>query len=291
MATVHAQTIADLRKLFDYEKSLDPDLKIVGTKDTANATIYDILYTSVNGLKVTAYMVIPKKKQAQHPAVIFLHGEGQDKTVFLNEALHMAIESFVSLVIDAPPARPNGYRMNYLNYSEPKKDFAVYRQTAIDVRRGIDILEQNPLVDRFRISFVGFDKGSWTGALLSGVENRISCYVLMGCSPCQTCDLKNSNEPSMVKIRSSLTPEQINQYELQMRYLNPVNYLGNRFDSRVFFQFAEADPSVSEEMSDLAFKTAGEPKLEKYYTSTHKELIEFSEAKLDRKNWLIKQMK
>ena len=95
----------------------------------------------------------------------------------------------------------------------------------------------------------------------------------------------------MANARSFLSQEQISMYEMQLRYLNPVNYLGNRFDSQVFFQFADHDPFVSEEMAGLAFKTASDPKLEKYYSTTHQGMIDFPESRLDRKNWLKKQMK
>jgi hypothetical protein len=289
--TGSSQSIIDLRKYFNYNASQDFDFKILNTTDTIKAIIYDVNYLSANGLRVTAFLVVPKRKQAQCPAVIFVHGGEQNKYTFLSEALDLAAESFVSLVIDAPPARLAPNRLNYFNYSDPKKEFSAYRQTVIDVRRGIDLLEQNPLIDRYRIAFVGLDKGSWIGGILAGVENRIPFYILMGCSPCPTCDLKASEEPSLVKARSSLTQEQISMYEIQMRYLNPLNYLGNRSDSQIFFQFTDNDPYVSEEMAELAFKTSNEPKLEKYYSTTHFELLDFPEAKLDRKNWLKKQMK
>jgi predicted esterase len=280
------QTITDLRKMFDYDKGEDLDVRIVSTKDTLQGTLQEIVFNGGHGIKVTGCLIIPKQKLREFPAVIFLNDASQSRNAFLPQALDLANNAFASLLIDALPNRPEAYRMTFRNFSDPRKDLAAYKQAVLDIRRSVDFLEQHSRIDRNRIAFFGNGNGAMTGAILSGVETRILNYILMACSPCCSCELRYSNDPLIVKARNILTQEQITQYELSVKVLNPSNYLPYHRKALVFFQFGQADPNYDEKTSRELFQLTGEPKCQKTYNTTNLGLNAFEEAMNDQKNWL-----
>jgi len=280
------QNINDLKKLFNYDKGEGLDFRVHGIKDTLQGTINYVSFSSINGLKVTATLIIPHQNLREFPVIIFLNDAFQAKDAFLPQALDLATNAFASLLIDPLPLRPEPYRMNYHSYSEPRKDFSAYRQAVLDIRRSIDALEQHPKIDRNRIAFIGNGDGAMTGAIVSGIETRILNYILMSCSSCYSCNLRTSNDPLMSKARNILTSEQISQYEIVLKPLNPINYLPFHRSTLVFFQFAQNDPSFDEPAAKSIIQITSDPKSQKFYKTTSLGLIEFQEAIADQKKWL-----
>lgn len=287
---IQSQNIADLKKFFDYDKAQDLDFRILSTDDSVQATLYQVVFTGTQGLKVTGTLFIPKGELRQYPAVIILPDDGQEKTEYYGESLQLAKESIASFVLDMISERAEPYRLYFNNFDSPRKDYSVYRQTVLDIRRSIDCLEQVPKVDRERIGFIGFGKGAIAGAIVSGVESRKISYILLECPPVIANDLLHSDDPEIVKAHNSLTSEQISQYESQLKILDPVKYLGNRLYSGVLFQFSENDPFISTELAQQTFKAANNPKSIKFYNVSRYELIDNSGAINDRITWLKKNL-
>ena len=288
--SIDSQTIDDLRRFYSYDPSEDINFRVVQTIDTTQATIFKIVYTGGNHMQVTACLIIPKNNLSRYPAIIFLHGPGQNKYIFLNNAISLAGNSFASLLIDDPPARPVSQKINYQNYSEPGKELLVHRQSVIDVRRGIDLLEQHPKIDGDRIAFTGIEYGAWTGAIVAGVEFRIMTYILINCPSRPSSDLRLSNEPRIVKIRNTLTSEQLNQYEVTLLKLDPVNYLPYHRNSNILFQYPAEDSTSLINIPFEAFKSASEPKTMVTYKTSVFDLINFPEALQTRNKWLFNHL-
>ena len=92
-----SQTINDLKKLFDYDKGDDLNYRVLSSKDTIQASINYVSYSSANGLRVDACLIIPKQKLRQFPAVIFLNDASQNMESFLPQALELASNAFASI--------------------------------------------------------------------------------------------------------------------------------------------------------------------------------------------------
>jgi hypothetical protein len=283
---INSQTIDDLRRYYNYDPSEDLNYRVIKTTDTTLATILNIQYTGGNDMMVTAYLIIPKNNLRRYPAVIFLHGTCQDKNAFLTNALALARNSFASLLIDDPPALPVSQKMNYQNYSEPAKELLVHRQSVINVRRGIDLLEQHPKIDGDRIAFTGIEYGAWTGAIVAGVEFRILTYILINCPSQPSSELRNSNEPGIVKKRNAFSTEQIDLYESITKKLDPEYYLPYHRNSTILFQFSEEDSTVVVNTHNKLFNSASQPKTIFTYKAPVFELINLTEALQARNKWL-----
>ena len=287
---IDSQTIDDLRRYYNYDPSEDLNYRVIKTIDTTRATIYNIQYTGGNNMMVTAWLIIPKNNLRKYPAVIFLHGMGQDKNAFLANAIGLAGKSFASLLIDDPPALPVSQKINYQNYSEPLKELLVHRQSVINIRRGIDLLEQHPKIDGDRIAFTGIEYGAWTGAIVAGVEFRILTYILINCPTQPSSELRISNDPKIVKKRNSITSEQLNQYEATTKKLDPENYLPYHRNSTILFQISYEDSIIVVNTHNTLFNTVSEPKTIITYKFPVFELINLPEALQARNNWLYNHL-
>jgi hypothetical protein len=282
----HGQSITDYRSIFDYDKGLNLYFQVLATKDSAQGTIQDIVYTSINGVQVTGCLVIPKQKIKEFPVIIFFPDVAQSKSVFLSHALDLASEAFASLLLDSPVDRPDDHKYNFRNFTEPRKDFSGYRQSVFDIRRAIDLLEKHERIDRNRIAFVGCGTGAMVGAIVSGAETRMSSYILLGYYFSFVTELHTSTDPTFVKARDLLESDQVSLYETVLKPIEPSGYLPYHRNSYIFFQFAQSDPYYSDQAAKDAFKLTKEPKRQKFYKATNAELPSFEESARDRKDWL-----
>lgn len=167
---------------FSYDGTAPLDLKQVAVKVRDGATIEDITYTGSNGDTVPAYLVIPKGA-GKFAGVIWGHWLLQggayppNREEFLDEAVALAPAGVISLLIDAPPARP-GFKWRSGGFFGPQGPVVVAQQVA-DLRRGLDLLLSRPDIDAGRIAYVGHSFGSLTGALLDATDKRFTAFVLM----------------------------------------------------------------------------------------------------------------
>jgi hypothetical protein len=216
-------------------------------------------------------------------AILFLHGGGQTKRVFEAHARILAKDSFVCLLVDAPPARPEPWRRKYLNYTNPSEDLNAYCQSVRDLRRCVDYLQD---LGMETIHFMGLSKGAWTGAALASVETRIDRFILMAATGSHTYDLETSPEKFISGIRNSLTVAQRRNYVRILRPLDVEVRLNAGPPGRFLFQFAENDPYVSDALADRAFSAAKGEKQRRSYPCAHDQLIDFPAAATDRIGFL-----
>lgn len=132
-----------------------------------------LTFRSVLGGRVPAYLVEPSGS-GPFAAVVFQHGRLGNRSQFLGEARQLRRHDIASLLLDAPWARPGGRRI----LTGRPSDALTLRQTAIDERRGLDLLAERPEVDPRRLGVMGFSLGAVASAALLGVDHSIRCGVL-----------------------------------------------------------------------------------------------------------------
>jgi dienelactone hydrolase len=272
---------------FDYDPKTPLDIQDGGVQNRDGIQVQALSYASLKGGRVPAYLVVPPGK-GPFAAIIYAHwamkgSSMRNKTEFLDEAVFMARSGVLSLLIDAPFARPG-----FVESSDPlgPQQTDVMFQQIMDVRRGVDLLTSRSDVDPNRIAFVGHSFDAQVGGVLSGVERRIKSYVLM-CGVLAVADEVMSNDPEMTAIRAKLGDENIRNYLATYDWLDPVHYISHAAPSALFLQHAKVDGSSGEGPAEHFFSIASEPKTLKVYDAFH---ALNSEARHDRVDWLQKQL-
>lgn len=273
-----------LVKRYDYDRRMPLDVKEAGVvRREGGVRVHDISYASLKGGRVPAYLVVPEGK-GPFPAIIFGHWAMKDsptrnRTEFLDEAAALARAGAISLLPDAPFARP-GFKESTTLFDP--RDIEFYFQQVLDIRRGLDLLLARKDVDSSRVAYVGHSYNANVGGVLSGVEKRFKTFVLMAGSLSDAEDLR-SDHPEMVKLRGSVGKEKIEQIIRETNWQNPANFVGHAAPASVLLQYAYEDGFLDEARDRRYFALVSEPKELKFYKAGH---ALNAEARRDRYEWL-----
>ncbi len=273
-----------MRYTFDYDQTVPLDVREFGVNNRDGVEVHDISYANPNCSRVAAYLVVPAK-ECRCAGVIFLHGGGQNRSAFLDEALSLAKGGALSLLIDVPFIR------SLPNFTRPELDRDTFLETVVNLRRGVDLLASRLELGIGRVGYVGLSFGAWMGGLLSSVEKRVKAYILMAGVPSYSGIWRSSAHPFAAQVRRSLVGDQLQRYVEMTAPLDAIHYVGSASPSSLFFQFARHDETMSEEDA-LTYSQAGsEPKVVKWYEAAHEDIFINVEALRDRVGWLREEIK
>lgn len=276
---------------FDYDSSTGVDLRELSVAKHDDFEVRDVTYASPKGGRVTAFLVIPRDTK-KHGGLIFQHWGMGDRREFLSEAVILAKAGVVSILVDAPWARPAPWKTpREGNIAEPQADRDLYVQTVVDLRRAVDVLLTRTDIDRDRIGFVGHSYGATWGGSLAGVEHRIKTFVLIAGLP-SISDFNKSGAAKNDAIIDSLVQDygadKIRTYKKLLDEIQPVLYIGRASPSSVLMQFAEQDVYISRSAAQRYFDAASAPKEQRWYFASHE--VNDPQALIDRVNWLTEKL-
>jgi len=275
-----------LARLFEYDNRAPIDVDVTRSeRDESGVTIQDLTYASPRLGRVPAMLVFPQKP-GRYPAVVFLHGGGGNRTTALPEAVALARAGCVSLLVEAPFARPTEWRRSF-DYTSPELDRDIYAQTVVDVRRGVDVLLSRGFVDPARVAFVGHDFGAHVGGILVAVDKRFACAVLAAGSPSFTKLVETSLEAEIVAMKAGHGKHRLGDYVEVMAPLDAVNFVG-RATIPILLQFGRYDTSVPEAHVRAYAEAAKGPKEVRGYVCGH-DMNDPAVAR-DRDEWLLRQL-
>jgi len=247
--SVSAFAQEDPARLFSYDASQPLMVETSQSEDRGPLIVQHLSYASPKGGRVPATLVTPRGAKSP-AAIIFMHWGLGDRFAFLDEAITLGQSGVTSLLIDAPWLRP---------HAKEQRELEEVVQTVVDLRRAVDLLQERSAV-RHRFGYVGLSFGAWTGAILSGVEPRIECFVLAG-------GLASNADATRDR---SLTPLDAEKWVAKSKV-------------PVFLQFALKDEYIPREQVSRWDRATPEPRLLKWYEGGH----EFNAAsRRDRMSWL-----
>lgn len=281
VAIVLAQTASpDDLSHFAYEKTARLGLKQVSSATRDGAIVQDITYAGFRGDVVPAYLVIPQKGNGKFAGVIWGHwlmpgATNSNRREFLEEAIALAPSGALSLLIDAPQARPN---------FKPAPNSVLIEQQVIDLRRGVDLLLSRPDIDAKRLAYVGHSWDAGTGAILDAADKRIAAFVFMSGPQSTRQYVVSSDSPRMVAMRKKMDLAKVQENLKANAWADPASYAERLGPAPALFQYGLHD----EDWVPLAdakdyFAMSSGPKEAKYYDSDH---ALNAKATLDRDSFL-----
>jgi dienelactone hydrolase len=235
----------------------------------------DVSFLS-GGKRVTASLVRPLDAR-RHAGILFVHWLGDPKTTnrseFLADAHALAVRGATSLLVDAMWAQPD-----WFDKRKPSGDYAASIAQVVALRRALDVLIAQPDVDPARIAYVGHDFGAMYGALVAGVDPRLSRCVFM--TPTATFW-----EWYLLGTR----PADKYAYIERMRALDPGNYLAHATMRATLLQFSARDEYVPQAAADeFIAAVPNRNKMVKRYAAGH--ALDIGAARSDRRDWLVSQL-
>ena len=265
--------------LFEYAASRPTRVQEVSVKRSNGVGVREITYERATGGRNAATLVIPPARTAApHAAILFVHwyeppNPTSNRTEFLEDATELAALGVVSLLIDTPWSRPDWFPTR-----DGDKDYAMSVAQVKDLRRALDVLLQQPAIDRRRVALVGHDFGAMFGALAVAVDPRPTHFVFMaGTRSFTDWYLFTPKREGQARDR----------FIAELAPLDPVKYLPKIAPRPVLLQFANNDKFVSKEAAAALADAASQPKTVKYYDAQH---ALNAEATRDRQAWLTREL-
>ncbi|MFN0103610.1 MAG: alpha/beta hydrolase family protein [Bryobacteraceae bacterium] len=258
---------------FDYERGAPLDARPEPMSERATARIWGGTFAGTRGARVSYVMVEPKLRgraaRVRHPGVLFQHGGGQSMSNYVSEALILAELGVTSLLVDAVGA-------------ESRESLV---ELVITERRALDLLLRQVGVDAKRIGYAGHSYGGFAGAVLTGMEPRISAFVLMGAVPSLARHIRESESSYWAPMRARPDLEHVLAGIVEVdadRYLP-------RARAAVLVQCARFDTPDNMKACPEVHRLAGGPKTLTWYDDDHN--FSSFEAMRDRLYWLAGQFK
>jgi hypothetical protein len=266
---------------FNYDNKKPLNIVEAGVEQQGDVSIHDVSFDSPVQGKIPAYLIIPAGR-GPFPAILYAHWYGEDNSnrkEFLDEAVSLAKNGVVSILVDELCAAPI-IRQKWTGRDAQADRQLVIWQT-IELRRAIDVLEAQAMVDPAKIGFVGHDFGGMYGAVLAGVDFRIKTFVLMTVIPDFT---------DWFTMNSALAPAVREQYRRVLLTVAPINYLGHAKAS-VYIQDARNDGFVPEGAATGLYEAAANPKYITWYLGPEGHSLQQNKnATQDRLIWLASEL-
>lgn len=178
-------------------KRVPLDLEVIEAEDCNGYRRESIVFDTEADMSVPAYLLVPHDRRAPGTAVLAVHGHGPGKDLVCGLATTDAPNgdyahrlAMAGHVVLAPDLRCFGERADWNPPDHYGCDTNLVHavmagqsplaQNLWDLARGLDVLEDHPLVDPARIAVAGLSYGGTMSLFLSATDERISVAIVSG---------------------------------------------------------------------------------------------------------------
>lgn len=276
-ALAQGDNFAAQRALFNYDESIPLGVVEKGVERRKHVSIQDVTFNALAGKEVAAYIVTPDGK-GPFAAVLWVHWLGEpettNRTQFLNEAVKLAAQGVVSVLVDTMWS--TAVNPEWFGKRVPEEDYANSIRQVIALRRGMDLLLAQPNVEKARVGLVGHDYGGMYSMMMAGVDQRAKAYVYVAVVP-------SLNDWAFLGPQ----PKSRAEYLRQNARLELTDYLRQVKNVPTFLQFGTKDVYVSRVEGGMVANAAG-TKDRKLYDTGHE--MNLPEIAADRAAFLAKEL-
>jgi dienelactone hydrolase len=243
--------------IYDYDASQPLDYRDAGVVNHGYPVkIHDVSYAGPDGERVSAYLVVPPGK-GPFPAVVYLHGAGQDRRAMVLPATWFAGRGAVALSVSSPFTRPEG-QITARGIEGVRGERNLTILGVKELRRAVDLLQSQPEVDDDRIGFLGFSAGARTGALLAGVEHRLKAIVLL-----------SGGETTVDQVLEAVDRRDRDKLRPLFEDTDGLAYVARSSPTKLLFQDGREDEIVPRDALERLYRAAGKPKEIRWYEGGH----------------------
>ena len=214
--------------------------------------VHDVSFAS-SGKRIDGMLVVPPGK-GPFPGVVYLHGTGGDRTALLVPATWMAARGVVTLTITMPEMAATSGTASQKLVAQRQAAVA----TVVAARRAVDVLESLPRVDDDRIALVGWSSGARVGAIVAGVDRRVTAF-----------DLMSAGSPPVEEYASQAPAELRPAIEEELGAVDPLRWVELARPNSILLQNGRSDEVVPRAALDALAAAAGSAAEVRWYDQGH----------------------
>lgn len=240
--------VADVH-LYDRDPAQPLNAEVKPFEDTADWTVYHVVFDSTKGQRVPALLGLPKVGVKPFPLLMVQHGLGGDKNVEYVRlpALELAKAGYATLRVDA---HSHGERLIGQGGDAMARVFSMvqdggWAQSIVDLRRGLDYCASRDDLDMTRVGYMGVSMGAIMGGVLCGVDDRIDAAALL--------------------LGGSLGVLLPGFFD----HIDPANYIAAFAPRPLLMLNGKQDPLITPAAAQKLFDAAKEPKKIVWYETAH----------------------
>ncbi|HET8614330.1 MAG TPA: alpha/beta fold hydrolase [Actinomycetales bacterium] len=132
-------------------------------------TYRDVAVSATDGVRLSAWLMLPDVARARRPAVVALHGAGSNRAATLDQAAVLVRHGYVVLALDARGHGGSGGRAMDWGWNGDA-----------DVGGAVSLLASRPEVDPSRIAVLGLSMGGEEAIGAAAADDRIRAVVAEG---------------------------------------------------------------------------------------------------------------
>lgn len=265
--------------VFEYDRSAPLDNREVSREAFDEYDRIDLTYASPADGRVPAYLFVPHG-EGPFAGILLMHGMPGSRRNAVRPAEQYVTTGAVVLAITAPFSRPDDIpRQRVISLTAQDRDEQI--QLIQDLRRGVDLLMEHPLVDSQRIGYSGTSYGGAMGGLLAGVEKRIKAYALVVGDGGLVAHLSGPEDAD--GPMRTLPAAEWGAWLDAMQPIEPIRFVGLASPSALLFQNGRQDRLVPPADAEVYQAAGSEPKTIMWYDAGHGLN---DEAIRDRMEWL-----
>lgn len=256
--------------IYEYDTSQPLDVLITGHTGSSLTWINRISYASPDGGRVTGFVSELKAPSGLVPGIVMIQ-DMPDNAGQLDESLQallidggheLVTRGAVVIAIDAPWARRGGLP------DFTVRDSAEQVQAIRELRRAIDYLQTRADVDPGRIGYLGRGYGGAMGALLAGVDHRLSAVALL-VPDAGLVSRYTDADGDPTGALAALSADVQSRWLAAMQPIEPVRYLGQAPPAAVLVQSARQDAVVAAHDAEAVHAATRPPATIMWYDGGH----------------------
>lgn len=272
---------------FVYDRNVPLGLEQEEVEESQGVIIRKISYSSPGSGRVTAWL-LQQNSRTDVPGILFFHYPGRDhRTSFMAEALALAEAGAVCLLIEASfeHAQSDNTLLDPAMSLEEGPDLIA--DTVVDARRGIDLIQSLPQVNRGRLGFAGHGLGATLGGILAGVDRRFRAVALAGGASHLSRWLAESAAAS--DLRRQLNEKRLKTYLKLLRPFDAGPFMAASTETYFLYQFGQNDELVGKSQAE-GWQAATPFAETRWYETDHTGLLKLDEPAEERMNWLAEHL-
>lgn len=183
------EVFAVVRQFYDLDESQPLDVREVEFWEEPEADYSKIVFTTGSGERVPGDLAIPKRGIPPLPAVLLLHGLGNDRHRWWRDDRRKLVEDLladgtavlaIDLELHGERSARNDYQSPvYLTLGDTRfvrsRDMLIH--STIDARRALAVLRARGDIDADRIAVVGYSMGAMVATFIAVLEPQLKAVV------------------------------------------------------------------------------------------------------------------